>query len=414
MCTEGSCTKAFLRQQHLQQHIKSAHTDIRDYQCTWQDCYKGFTTATRLRRHLNTHEHRQRFACPHEDCGQEFRKRSTLQTHITKVHEHRKPFVCAFLDDDGKKCDAGFDTADKLRNHHGRMHEVKRYSCSICNPANASNEDGHPGSQPAPMFSTYHALQQHMVAEHPPTCVECGLQCVTQVSLKSHIEVRHGGIDLDKRKVYACTQPGCDSRFTKKGNLNVHVQTVHGNRRFICSSSLSRNPKFVEEWDGTNACGGSFKSKVRLLDHIRTAHIGVDGQAPTGKSKREYRARKKLVARLTGSNYVERNHASCAAPVSVEASRLAQDLGQDMETTTSARFDDTWPNSGMGQDLLEEDDADGETFWLGAGETLEECDQSNSWPQEESEMRRLIYDELYAAAAGEIDSYSEAVDPGIN
>ena len=330
------------------------------------------------------------------------------------MHEHRKPFICAFLDDDGRKCDAGFDTADKLRKHHGRMHQVKRYSCSICDLAIASNEHDHLASRPVPMFSTYHALQQHMAAEHPPTCLECGLQCVTQGSLKSHIEVRHGGIDLDKRKIYTCTEPGCDSRFTKQGNLNIHVQSVHGTRRFVCSSSLGRNPKYLKEWDGTNACGGSFKSKVRLLDHIRAAHLGVNGQAPTGKSKREYRARKKLVARLTGSNYVERNHVSDATPPSVEASHLAQDLGHDIEATASAGFDNTWSDHGMDQDPFREDNADGGTFWLGAAENLNGFDPSNSWPQEESEMIRLIYDELDPEAAGEIEPNLESIDPRLD
>ena len=139
--------------------------------------------------------------------------------------------------------------------------------------------------------------------------------------------------------------------------------------------------------------------------------MGVDGKAPTGKSKREYRARKKLVARLTGSDYVERKTASHAAPSSVEASHLARDLGHDSEATASAGFDDTWPDYGMDQDLFGEDNADGETFWLGAAEDLDGLDPSNTWPQEESEMRRLIYDDLDPEAAGEINPNPEIIDP---
>ena len=142
--------------------------------------------------------------------------------------------------------------------------------------------------------------------------------------------------------------------------------------------------------------------------------MGVDGRAPTGKSKREYRARKKLVARLTGSDYVERHHASHAAPSSVKASHLAQDLGHHTEATASAGFDDAWPDYGMDHDLLGEDNADGEIFWLGAAEDLDGLDPSNSWPQEESEMRRLIYDDLDPEAVGETDRHPESIDPWLD
>ena len=47
-CPFPRCSKAFLRDSHLKHHVKSAHSDIRDYECTWDGCDKKDRKSTRL------------------------------------------------------------------------------------------------------------------------------------------------------------------------------------------------------------------------------------------------------------------------------------------------------------------------------------------------------------------------------
>ncbi|KAL9124405.1 MAG: hypothetical protein Q9217_006260 [Psora testacea] len=319
VCPHTSCPKDFLRDSHLKHHIKSAHTNVRDHVCSWDGCGKAFLTATRLRRHLAAHEGRAKFTCLIQGCGQTFRKHSTLQSHVVKVHEGRKPYVCAFLKDDGKRCNADFDTTAKLQHHEGRLHEVKRYTCTICSTGKSSEGTDSDRKELFVAFSTYSALQKHVIVDHPPTCAECGLMCTSQAALKNHIEGTHGDLSIDQRRIHLCPEPNCRASFTKKGNLNVHLQTVHYGKRYVCCKLELKETKGIETWDGAEACGSSFTSKARLLEHIKMAHVGLKTKGTGKPKKQEKRARRKRVstlAGLTGSGYAEESgrHIACFVP----------------------------------------------------------------------------------------------------
>lgn len=370
-------------------------------------------------------------------CGQTFRKHTTLQAHAAKVHEGKKAFVCAFLNDDGRRCNAGFDTAGKLKDHEGRMHETKRYTCSLCQQHEQPRPEEAAGERCAVAFSTYTALQEHMAAEHPPTCTECGLKCASQATLKSHIEVVHGALDVNDRRTHICPQQGCGAGFTKKGNLNVHIQTVHRDKRFVCSTSASKDLKGIEEWNGMDACEMPFTSKAHLVNHIKTSHLGLNTR-PTGKLKKEKRVRKNeisAVARLTGSGYAEESGRSilCMIPgcqwrfhreydheLHLQSHHGSADLEQTSRTgaeTVDDVFAPAWPQE-MGvldpqHDHLHDQD-DGEEFWLGGGEDDAQgmARSSNSWLHDEMEMRQLVRDDDELAGVELNDTQSwRTIDP---
>ena len=416
---------------------------MRDYACTWDACEKRFLTATRLKRHLAAHEGREKFSCTFEGCGQTFRKHSTLQAHVTKVHEGNKPFVCAFLKDDGKKCNAGFDTASKLKDHEGRLHEIKRHTCSICSIEETSNGMVTIGSHSTTSFSTYSALQEHIAAEHLPTCAECGIECTSQATLKSHIEVRHGGLDVDARRTHICPEPDCNAGFTKKGNLSVHIKTIHSGKRFVCGSAALKPLKGAEDWDGMDACEAPFASKARLIEHIRTVHLGLESK-PTGKPKKVKRARRKevsTVARLTGSGYTEESGRNITCLISdcayrflreydlqvhlqshhglvdleIQALRMEGDSLEDLYTVPSlggfssfAGFRDTAADRALDDQFGLHDNED-DTFWLGHNEDVNQTtlEEGNDWIQEEIEMQRLIHDDPDLLDMDMDDSYGE-------
>lgn len=265
-------------------------------------------TGTRLRRHHAAHEGQEPFRCDIKDCGQVFRKHGTLQKHITVVHEGKSPFICRVLNRQGEECGAGFDVAGKLKSHEGRVHGDKRFWCAMCSSAATANEVGFGQQATSDGFSTYAELQAHIGIEHAPTCEACGLQCKSQRALKSHIDIVHGPLGVNERRKYVCVEPGCGRAFTKRGNLNVHVRTVHGQKKFVCGDVDLSSLKNIADWDGSGACGRVLSTKQSLEGHIRTFHVGLsNSQRNTDNSLAD---RKKLrkrpipaLVRLTGVGY---------------------------------------------------------------------------------------------------------------
>ncbi|OJK01032.1 hypothetical protein ASPACDRAFT_117744 [Aspergillus aculeatus ATCC 16872] len=291
-CPHDGCDKNFLRASHLNHHVKSAHTGIRDYVCDRPGCGKSFVTGSRLRRHLAAHDGRDKYRCTeYPPCDETFRKHTTLQKHILSAHLNQKPFPCAHVDPaSGQRCPMAFDTAGHLRAHESRVHTEKRFACAEC-AQRADLEQTTTSTTAAggtATFPSYALLQAHIRAAHPPQCPHCALTCSTTRELRRHLEVAHGNVPLSDRKVFPCTVPGCDSSFTKKGNLTVHVRTVHqGEKRFVCGETDLSASKRVAGWPGgaAHGCGKRYGSKLALEEHIRTAHMGF----PNAKAERRQR-----------------------------------------------------------------------------------------------------------------------------
>ncbi len=280
---------------------------MRDYICDWAGCGKSFVTGTRLRRHRAAHEGKETFRCVIGACGQVFRKHGTLQKHVTMMHEGKSPFVCRHLNTEGEECGAGFDVAGKLKSHVGRIHGDKRFWCTMCSAAATATETelGQGGTKDG--FSTYAELQAHIGVQHAPTCEACSFQFNSQRALKSHIDIVHGPLGVDERRKYACSESGCGRAFTKRGNLNVHLRTVHGEKKFVCGGTDLSCLKNIADWDGSNACGQALSTKQSLEGHIRTVHLGLSqSRKITSNSILEPKPRSKKIptlVRLTGAGY---------------------------------------------------------------------------------------------------------------
>jgi hypothetical protein len=130
-----------------------------------------------------------------------------------------------------------------------------------------------PETQPT-TYATYNELLAHIREVHPPTCSTCGTVCASNNALKAHIDIHHG--TLSERQVHPCTWPGCERSFTKKGNLSVHIQSVHVKvRNYVCGTfDLSKSVK-VAGWDG-EGCGAALTSKSTLENHVRVQHMGFE------------------------------------------------------------------------------------------------------------------------------------------
>ncbi|RVX74518.1 hypothetical protein B0A52_01644 [Exophiala mesophila] len=294
-CSYFPCTKSFLRDSHLKHHVKSQHQKIRDHKCDYEGCGKSFTTATRLRRHIDTHEG-QKFQCAYADCGQEFRKQGTLDRHILSVHHNIRPFPCQEADSvTGQPCEKAYDTAENLRAHQRAKHDLSRFSCIECqehNEALLASGDLDPSNQQVAAFCTYGEFQAHLKIVHPPTCPQCPTSFTTNKELTRHLELQHGVLPPDGPFIspsFVCDHIGCGKAFTKKGNLNVHIKTVHESRRdFVCGETEMT----ILDEDGdqdvvVKGCARSFTSRSSLEEHIRTAHLGLDSKRKTRDKKRK-------------------------------------------------------------------------------------------------------------------------------
>ncbi|MCJ1292344.1 Strongly-conserved Zn-finger binding protein (TFIIIA) [Xylographa carneopallida] len=308
VCPHAPCTKDFIRSTHLKHHLKSAHSEIRDYECGYDGCGKRFATGTRLKRHHAAHEVREKHKCTVAGCEQTFRKHSTLQAHISSVHERTNRFVCEETDDAGRICEHAFDTAIKLKNHKNRIHMREKFQCTICKDSSSVPADG--DSQILSLgFLTYNALMAHNKEVHPPICSYCGLQCATNNSLKTHLEIQHGALQLSDRKIHFCMETGCGRGFTKRGNLLVHIRTVHGNQRaFVCGTTDLSSINKAEGWQGADACGRAFTTKANLVEHICTAHLGLDHARKGKASLSKKKPKASTVGRLSGTAYDEEAH----------------------------------------------------------------------------------------------------------
>jgi uncharacterized Zn-finger protein len=287
------CPKNFLRDSHLKHHVKSAHSNVRDYTCSHIGCGKSFATGTRLRRHEATHSGQNKYTCTgYEGCNQTFRKRETLSRHILQAHEQKKPFPCTEINSNtGETCQKRFDTAEKLKSHQRSMHDPTKFTCTICTQAQAMayrEQSNFDYEVTVPYFSTYSGLKKHVDTAHPPTCGSCSLQFKTPKELSRHVELVHNIADANsvaKEEAHHCPH-ACGRSFSKKGNLIVHVKTVHEKRRdFVCGQtevSLSEITSDIE----LAGCGRDFTSKSTLEEHIRTAHLGMQAKRVERNKKR--------------------------------------------------------------------------------------------------------------------------------
>ncbi|KAI4285366.1 MAG: hypothetical protein L6R38_000722 [Xanthoria sp. 2 TBL-2021] len=404
-------------------------SELKTHLCTYKDCGRAFNRPAKLAEHVLSHTSSRPFT---------FRKHGTLQKHIAIVHEGRKPFLCDLQDPSGNVCGHGFDTAGKLRAHEGRVHGGQRFWCAICSVDNSDNSSAmlQQPKADAAGFSTYGALQQHIKTMHPPECSICGLVCSSHRELKSHVEVRHGTTSLDDRKTFICPEPGCGRAFTKKGNLNVHVEATHKSKKYICGEVALESLNNVEGWDGHDACGRALSTKGSLQNHIRTVHMGMGRRRsrPTEKSKdgspeNDHGTSSNLM-KLTGAGYdeISSRHILCLMPdcdfrfgraydlrmhlmshhdvPQDDAEKLLAATGRTMDSMSdendfhpelSMRVTDAEDRSTMDiqgyEDLDDEAPAEGGRFWIGDELCDYETRGDDEWFEDEREMRSLIGDD---------------------
>ncbi|XP_037933936.1 zinc finger protein 540-like [Teleopsis dalmanni] len=180
------CQKKFKKADNYQNHMKY-HNDKLPFQCTVENCQRGFTTSYALRVHVE-HTHTvptEKYPCTVEGCGRVFHRTRILNWHLKKIHKVvRDP------------------------------NEIKKYPCSECEKVFK-----------CPMAHKKHMFK-HDGKELPFPCNICGKRFVTNTALKDHL-MRHAGI-----KNYMC--PYCGVGKTTKQEWNNHITTHTKEKKFKC------------------------------------------------------------------------------------------------------------------------------------------------------------------------------------
>ncbi|CAK7217786.1 hypothetical protein SCUCBS95973_003262 [Sporothrix curviconia] len=236
-CKAGGHAAGFATRALLETHMRHEHVD-----CPF--CEARCAGPAELHRHIDMHHSgksvadRKNIVCPHDGCGKSFTRRANLNVHIRAAHEGLR-FVCGDADAAsvttaggagegverafprsatdpelaawearGEGCGRGFVSKMKLEEHILYVHLRRE------RPA--------PATAPVVVFDT--------VAPIAATASAAGfLLPGGEDSLAAAASSTDTMIDalLGANRTLACSVPGCDARFVRNHDLNVHLERDH-------------------------------------------------------------------------------------------------------------------------------------------------------------------------------------------
>ncbi|XP_017061835.1 zinc finger protein 595 [Drosophila ficusphila] len=210
---------SFSHQLHMVKHRRDCD-DITLYPCSY--CNRSF----RSRKFLSKHHKRVRmssniryrpFKC--QDCPSRFQLWSVLKTHITRIHERKKPCLICQLPTLGRCC---FNhTVEECREAVKKHREKLR---RINGPPKA-------GCKKKPR----------------PVCEICGMDFANKFFLREHLNKKH----LHRRN-FTCEM--CGARFFSQGTMQTHRKSVH----------------LLIQTAECDVCNLTIKSRANFLRHCKS------------------------------------------------------------------------------------------------------------------------------------------------
>ncbi len=238
------CGKCFKTKSMLAAHMVY-HGD-RKFEC--DDCGKRFYTVAHMNDHKRVHTQEKDYQC--QLCGRTFNWKSSLKTHLSRVHSdpnagplpERKlvgPHKCMV-------CGKGFISPSVLRVHMKYHLQDRQYECDMCKKR---------------FYCAAH-LREHLrvhTGEKPFRCEVCYKCFTTNANLKTH---KRGVHNLEHPKLVKATPQlqsceVCCKEFVSEHRLTQHMRSHTGEKPYQCDK-----------------CGKKLASTSSLSYHITQVHDG--------------------------------------------------------------------------------------------------------------------------------------------
>eukprot|EP00871_Galdieria_phlegrea_P004861 jgi/Galph1/5376/GphlegSOOS_G4024.1 len=251
VCNQPGCGKTFTRSDHLRRHQWS-HQETKPFACNFTGCDKTFATKQRLDRHLATHSNSGKFSCPVPECNKTFLKKKKLSEHCWSHHMDELSNSVLFQNNlqpvhsnsvQISVLEEGWASWLKEESLQPKGESHVEYFCKTANCYQSFKK-----------LADYHRHRSRMHGQSQWKCCECSRTFAKFSRWVKHMVTHEES--LETRRVFACSYPYCEKKFTTAYNAMVHETAVHKKYRpFQC-----------------NLCSKQFTLRASYQRHVAKLH----------------------------------------------------------------------------------------------------------------------------------------------